>query len=137
MTTYTGNGGVVKVTGAASNATIQTIGEVRSFTFRQAAEDGIEDTALGDTSRSYKSGSVSASGTVECHFDDDNAGQTALDVGTTVALELYPLGTASGGVKYAGNVNVTNLEWSVAYDEIIGVTFSWDAAGAITRTAID
>ena len=46
MATFSGSGGVVKAGGNA-------IGEIRSFTVDQTG-DTVEDTAMGDSTRSFK-----------------------------------------------------------------------------------
>jgi len=71
MTTYTGNSGVVRID-------TNSIAEVVSFDINENA-DRVEDTALGDTNRTYKPGLTDVSGTITCHYDDgDTNGQVAM-----------------------------------------------------------
>jgi len=127
MATYTGNSGVVMI---GANA----IGEVRSFTIREESPR-IEDTVLGDTNRTYKADIPTVDGTIECLFDpDDTNGQAALTNGAEVSLVLRPLGTGSTLPNYTVTANITGIDGpNVAFGEMVSVTYSWAAAGALTK----
>ena len=89
MATHTGSAGLVKV---GSN----TAAEIRSFTLDTSAEV-LEDTTLGDTSRTYQIGKKGATVSVECWWDEtDTNGQIAMAEGSQVVLNLYPEGADSG-----------------------------------------
>ena len=62
MATTAGKEGIVKV-GA------NTVAEVRSWTINTNA-DVIEDTAMGDTARTYISGLTSADASIDVYWDD-------------------------------------------------------------------
>lgn len=126
MATYTGNDGVVKV---GTN----TVAEVTSFTVTENA-DRVEDTALGDTNRTYKSGLSDVSGTIECHYDDtDTSGQGAMTVGSTVSLVLWPLGAGTGNPEWTVSATILGINTTVQFNEIIGASFEWGAAGTLTK----
>ena len=127
MATYTGNSGVIMI---GANA----IGEVRSFTIREEAPR-IEDTVLGDTNRTYKADIPSVDGTIECLFDPaDTNGQVAMTNGAEVSLVLRPLGTGAGKPNYTVTANITGIDGpNVQFGEMIGITYSWAAAGALTK----
>ena len=68
MATFHGNSSVVKI---GANA----IAEVRSFSVTETI-DTVDDTAIGDASRSFKTGHKSWTATVEMMWDDtDTNGQ--------------------------------------------------------------
>jgi hypothetical protein len=91
MANHTGSEGTVKV---GSN----TIAEIRSFSIDET-HDAIEKTAMGDSYRSFKTGLLSWSGSIECWWDEtDTSGQGALDVGASVTLNLYPEGATTGDI---------------------------------------
>jgi hypothetical protein len=126
MATITGNDGVVLID---TNA----IAEVTSFTINENA-DRIEDTALGDANRTYKAGLPDVGGTIECWFDDsDTNGQEALDVGSTVNLVLRPAGTGTGLAEWTVSADILSIETSVSFNEIVQRSFSWGAAGTLTK----
>lgn len=128
MATYTGNDGVVLVGTSA-------VAEVRSFTLREDAPR-IEDTVLGDANRTYKADLATVDGTIECLYDPAGAGQTAMTIGAAVTLDLRPLGTGSGNPKLVVPVNITGIDGpNVQFGELITVTFSWAAAGALVKSS--
>lgn len=130
MTTYKGNSGVVKV-GASPAA----IAEVVSFNVTEVVGT-VEDTALGDTSRTHLSDDLTDwSGTVNCHhFPTDTNGQAALTVGTSIAVELYPIGTATGREKLSGTAIVTSRQvGDVANAAIVPLTLQLKGSGALAH----
>lgn len=126
MTTYTGNSGVVKI---GTN----TVGEVRSFTVNENA-DRVEDTALGDTNRTYKAGLTDVGGTIECHYDPgDTNGQVAMTPGAQVSLVLWPLGAGTGNPEWTVTATILSIVTSIQFNEIVAVTFEWGAAGTLSK----
>ena len=126
MTTYTGNSGVVKI---GTN----TVGEVVSFTVNEVA-DRVEDTVLGDTNRTYKSGLEEVSGTIEVRWDPgDTNGQEAMQPGDSVSLVLWPQGSGTGNVEWTVTATILSRTLNVTFNEIIGATIEWAAAGSLTK----
>jgi hypothetical protein len=99
MATYKGSDGVVTIGGTA-------VGEIRSFSVEESA-DTIEDTAMGDTSRSYKSSLKSFSASIDALFDNDDSGQDALTIGSEVACIFRSQGTGSINQSYDGLVETS------------------------------
>ena len=89
MANHKGSEGVVKI-GA------NQIAEVRDWSLSETAET-IDDTAMGDTARTRQPSLTSASGSLNCWWDEtDSTGQIAMQAGSEVALKLYPEGDARG-----------------------------------------
>ena len=129
MATHTGSAGLVKV---GSN----TAAEIRSFTLDTSAEV-LEDTTLGDTSRTYQIGKKGATVSVECWWDEtDTTGQIAMAEGSQVALNLYPEGADSGDYYFSGTYIITGSSVSVPTDGIIEATFTATMTGALTRGTV-
>ena len=129
MATHTGSAGLVKV---GSN----TAAEIRSFTLDTSAEV-LEDTTLGDTSRTYQIGKKGATVSVECWWDEtDTNGQIAMAEGSQVVLNLYPEGADSGDYYFSGTYIITGSSVSVPTDGIIEATFSATMTGALTRGTV-
>lgn len=127
MATHTGNSGVVKV---GTN----TVAEVVSFSVNENA-DRVEDTALGDTNRTYKAGLTDVTGTIECHYDpSDTNGQAAMTAGANVSLTLWPQGAGSGNAEWTVSATILSIVTTVQFNEIISVTFEWGAAGTLTKS---
>ena len=100
MATHLGKEGTVQV---GSNA----IAEIRGFSIDETI-DTVEDTSMGDSSKTYLASIKDFSGSVDVLYDEtDTNGQTALSVGSSVTLNFAPEGTASGDVKLTGTAIVT------------------------------
>lgn len=128
MATHAGSEGLVKVGG-------NTLAEVRSFTLDISGEV-IEDTSMGDSFRSYKAGLGTYTASVECFFDETDTAQNALDVGSSLTLELYPEGAASGDTYFTGTVIVTGKSVNSSFDGMVEVAFTAQGTGGITETTV-
>jgi len=128
MATHVGTSGLVKVGST-------TVGEVIGFSIDET-QDTVEDTSLTDSKKSYKVLRGDATATVECHFDETDSGQEALDVGTSATLELYPEGADSGDKYYSGTGIVTGASIAVTLDGIISRTFNFQISGGISHLSV-
>jgi predicted secreted protein len=124
MATHTGSEGTIKVA-------TTTVGELRSYTLEQTA-DTIEDTSMGDTSRSYKSALKGWSGSASLFFDEADAGQILLVLGTEIALKVYPEGASSGDKYYYGQAIITGSNISASFDGMVEAEITFTGTGAIT-----
>ena len=129
MATHVGTAGVVKV---GTNA----VAEVTAFNIDQTT-DTVEDTALTDTSKSYKVLRSDATATIECHWDEtDTTGQGALTQGASVTLNLYPEGADSGDTYYTGTAIVTSLGQAISLDGVISRTINVQFSGGVSITTV-
>ena len=124
MATHTGSEGTIKVAPT-------TVGELRSYSLEQTA-DTIEDTQMGDTSRSYKSALKGWSGSASLFFDEADAGQLLLVLGTSIALKVYPEGASSGDKYYYGDAIITGSNISASFDGMVEAEITFTGTGAIT-----
>jgi predicted secreted protein len=124
MATHTGSEGTIKVA-------TTTVGELRSYSLEQTA-DTIEDTSLGDTSRTYKSALKGWSGSASLFFDEADAGQLLLVLGTEIALKVYPEGASSGDKYYYGQAIITGSNISASFDGMVEAEITFTGTGAIT-----
>jgi len=129
MANHTGNGGVVKV---GSN----TVAEIREFSLSETAET-IDDSTMGSTARTKKSGMTSASGSMTAFWDETDAtGQGAMTVGAAVTLNLHFEGTASGATYATLSAIITEAGVSSTFDSMVEATFSFEANGAVSWTTV-
>ena len=128
MATHAGSEGLVKVGG-------NTLAEVRSFTL-DITGYVIENTRMGDSFRSYKAGLASYTASVECFFDETDTAQNALDVGSSLTLELYPEGADAGDTYFTGTVIVTGKSVTSTFDGMVEVAFTAQGTGGITETTV-
>tara|TARA_Y100001972_G_C7542227_1_gene272778 strand:+ start:182 stop:571 length:390 start_codon:yes stop_codon:yes gene_type:complete len=126
MATFAGSGGVVQV---GSNA----VAEVRSYSIEETMET-LEDTSMGDTSRTFLASLKSFSGSADVFFDDtDTSGQGGLTVGTSATLSVAMQGTGSGAHKLSGTVLVTGRTITGSFDGMVEATISFQGTGALTE----
>ncbi|MDB4507525.1 phage tail protein [bacterium] len=133
MATKTGASGVVKV--QVSGTTVAVVGEVRSFTFDGSA-DTIEDSVMGDSSRTYKQGLKTNTVSIECYWDEADAQQLILDERASVDFEIYPTGTGSGETFFSGGGIVTSRSISGAFDGMVEASFTIQCSGDVTEAQV-
>lgn len=129
MANHKGSEGTIKVGSSA-------ISEIRSWSLDHTA-DTIEDTSMGDASRTRQAGLKSWSGSVECYWDEtDTDGQQALDAGSEVTLNLYPEGATSADTYFTGSALVTSVSRSGSLDGMVEATFSFEGNGDLTESTV-
>lgn len=129
MATHAGSEGTVK---SGSNA----IAEVRSFSLEESA-DTIEDTSMGDTSRTYLTGLKTFSGSVDVFWDEtDTNGQVSFSVGSSVTFAVYPEGDTAGDTYYSGTAIVTGRTITSSFDGMVEASFTLQGTGALTATTV-
>ena len=124
MATFSGSAGVVKAGGNA-------IGEIRSFTVDQTG-DTVEDTAMGDTTRSFKATLSTFTASVDALFDDTDTAQTAMTIGRSLAFLFQPEGSGSGAYQLSGSGIVTGISQTQSFDGLVERSFTVQGTGALT-----
>ena len=124
MATHTGSEGLIKVSST-------TVGELRSYTLEQTS-DTIEDSSMGDASRTYKTGLKGFSGSASLFFDEADAGQLLLVVGGEIAIKVFPEGATTGDKFYEGNAIVTAYNISASFDGMVEAELTFTGTGALT-----
>ena len=129
MATHKGSEGTVK---SGANA----IAEIRSYTITETA-DVLEDTTMGDASRTYLASLKTFTGSIECFWDEtDTNGQLTLDVGSTVTINIYPEGSTSGDTYYTGSVIITEKSVTASFDGMVEASFSFQGTGALSESTV-
>lgn len=129
MATETGNSGSLSFDAGA-------ITELKSWSLEESAEQ-IDDTAMGDSNRTSKSGLASASGTIEVHYDEADSVQEGMDAGVSGVLILFPKGSAMGQPRITLSVQITGRSTSGAIDEILPQSFNYAlSTGAVVRDLV-
>lgn len=124
MATHTGSEGLIKIAN-------DTLGELRSYSL-ETTGDTIEDTSMGDSARTYKSGLTAWSGTASLYFDEADAAQTALTVGSTITIKVAFEGTSGGDKYYEGSAIVTGKSVSASFDGLVESEISFTGTGALS-----
>jgi predicted secreted protein len=124
MATHTGSEGLIKVG-------TDTVGELRSFSLETTA-DTIESSNMGTTARTYKAGLTAWSGTASLFWDELDAGQLALALGTEIVIKVYPEGATTGDKYYTGSAIVTAKSISASFDGLVESSISFQGTGALS-----
>ena len=129
MATHIGRDGVIKLgTSGGSNA----VAELRSFSIEETG-DTVETTAMTATSRSFLSTLTSFTGSADVFWDEtDTNGQVALSVGSSVTINFYPEGTATGDTYYHGTAIVTGFTRNASFDGMVEASITLQGSGALT-----
>lgn len=128
MATLKGSDGIVKAGSAGSEA---VVGEIRSFSIEQTA-DTIEDTKMGDAARTYKPSLTSFTASIDAMFDDGDATQTAMSIGSELSFLFQPEGDTAGDYQLSGSGIVTGISRSQSFDGLVEISFSVQGTGALT-----
>ena len=153
MSVYTGQFGVLKVADQTdTTAVMQSVAELRSFSIETTTET-IENTTMGDASRSYFAGLKSFSGTADIFYDaaqlkESAAGGTEIPAFLgginqgklgddtsiarvdTVAFEAYPNGASgTGNPKLSGNIIITGYSITSSLDGMVEASISFTGSG--------
>ena len=111
------------------------VAEIRSYSVDHQA-DTIEDSVMGDTSRTYQVGLQSWSASIDCFWDDDDAPQVSLSAGASVVLKFYPEGTTSSSTYYEGTALITSVNRSSSFDGLFEVSFSATGTGPLSTETV-
>lgn len=129
MATHKGSEGTVK-------SGVNAIAEIRSYTITETA-DTLEDTTMGDSSRTYLASLKTFTGSIECFWDEtDTDGQLTLDPGASVTINIYPEGSTSGDTYYTGSVLITEKNVTGSFDGMVEASFSFQGTGALSETTV-
>ncbi|MBJ2152638.1 hypothetical protein [Paracoccus sp. IB05] len=120
-----GKDGIVKI-GAAD------FGHVQSWNLDVTA-DVAEAYSMGEDWKDAGVGVKGWSGSLECYFDPADGTQDDIEVGTVVALNLYPGGDDTGAAYYSGNAVVSGIPLSGAKDGWVAITFNFTGKGALAK----
>jgi len=124
MATKLGREGLIKLSST-------TIGELRNYALTHTS-DTVEDSVLGDTYRTRLASMKSFSVSGDLYWDEGDAGQLLITIGSSVTLNLYPEGASVGDVYYSGAAIVTQFNVSASFDGIIEGQISFEGNGVLS-----
>lgn len=108
------------------------IAEIRSYSLNETMNT-IEDTVIGDASKTFQVGTKEWDGSVDAFWDEtDTNGQVAMTIGSSVTIKFYPEGATSGDTYYHGTALVTSISRSAATDGMVEASFGVKGTGALT-----
>ena len=128
MANHLGREGVVKVSST-------TIGELRNYALAHSS-DVVEDSVIGDTYRTRRATMKTWSVSGDLYWDETDAGQIALTIGSAVTVNLYPEGADSTDVYYSGAGIVTKFDISAAFDGMVEGSISIEGNGTLSTLTV-
>ena len=129
MATHHGKAGVVKV---GANA----VAEIQQWSVTENIETA-EDTAMGDTDKTFLTGVKGWQGSLQCSWDEtDTNGQEALTIGAGVTLNLYPEGAGAGATYKTGAAIITEITLDVNRNGVVTRAFNFLGNGALTQSTV-
>lgn len=128
MARYKGKDGAIEVAGSA-------VGEVESFDIELTVNE-IDANVMGEDWTDVCPGQKSASGSISVLTDPNDAQQTALEEGATVALTLFPTGDTTGLIQLAGNFMITSVGFSTSVGDLVKTSYNFRNQGTVTRSAV-
>ena len=124
MATHHGKEGVLTIGGT-------TLGNATGFTV-DTTHDVVEDTALGDSMKSFLVGRGTFTFSIDMNFDETDSGQTTMVQGAELTFAFLPEGNESGDRKFSGSGIVTGMSVSVPLDGVITRTVTGQGTGGLT-----
>lgn len=128
MANHLGREGTVKISST-------TIGELRNYSLAHSS-DVVEDSVIGDTYRTRKATLKTWSVNSDLYWDEVDAGQIALTIGSTVTVNLYPEGVGATSTYYSGSGIVTKFDISAAFDGMVEGSISIEGNGALSTLTV-
>ena len=128
MANHLGREGVFKISST-------TVGEIRNYALAQSS-DVVEDSVIGDTYRTRRATLRTWSVNGDLFWDELDAGQIALTIGSAVTVNLYPEGIAATSTYYSGGGIVTKFDISAAFDGMVEGSISIEGNGTLSTLTV-
>jgi predicted secreted protein len=124
MATKLGRDGLIRISST-------TIGELRNYALTHTS-DTVEDSVLGDTYRTRLASMKTWSASGDLYWDEGDAGQLLITIGSQVTLNLYPEGSATTDIYYQGSAIVTQFNVSASFDGIVEGSIAFEGNGPLS-----
>jgi len=128
MATHLGKEGILK------SDTI-TVGEIRGYALNETSAT-VEDSVIGDDWTTHKATLRSWQVSGDLFWDEGDAGQGSLTVGSTVTLNLYPEGIGSGDTYKQGSAIITGFDITGRHDSLVEASFQAQGNGALSTLTV-
>ena len=111
------------------------IAEIKSYSVNESM-NVIDDSNIGDTAKTFQSGSTEWDGSCDVFWDETDTAQTALTNGASVTVKFYPEGATTGDKYYTGTALVTGISRSASVDGMVDASYSLKGTGALTLATV-
>lgn len=109
------------------------VGSVRSFSVEETV-DTLETTTMGDTARTYDASINTWTGSFDIYWDEDDAGQSGVSIGSQISISFRPEGNDSGDLFYSGTGIITSVSRSASFDGLIESSVSVQGKTNLSQT---
>jgi len=127
MATYKGVSGQVKA--ATTGSSVVAVTELKGWSVEETI-DTVEDTSMGDASKTFKATLKGWTGSIELNYDPATPAQIDLLIGESIDLEFYP-DSGTVGTKFTGTGIVTSHSRSGSLADMVGSSVSFQGSGAL------
>lgn len=128
MANTLGRSGVVKISST-------TIGELKNYALAHTS-DTVEDSVIGDTYRTRRGTMKTWSMSGEVFWDPLDAGQVLCSIGSSVTVNLYPMGISATSTYYSGGGVVTKFDIDAAYENIVQASIIIEGNGTLSTLTV-
>lgn len=108
------------------------LGETVSWTIDENI-DVADQTAQGDTAKTYLTGIADWSGSAECLFDKADTAQAAATLGSTATTHFHPEGQTTGDADWNGTALITAVSLSAPMGDVVKISYTFQGNGALTK----
>jgi len=110
--------------------------ECQGWTMEESGEEEETSVLNPNGAKRTETGSVEASGSIDCYFAADPDTQTAMTVGATLTLNLYTGKNETGTIYYAIPAIITGRSVATNVNGRVTRNFSYKSTGAVTETVV-
>ena len=128
MANTLGRSGVVKISST-------TIGELKNYALAHTS-DTVEDSVIGDTYRTRRGTMKTWSMSGEVFWDPLDAGQVLCSIGSSVTVNLYPMGISATSTYYSGGGVVTKFDIDAAYENFVQASIIIEGNGTLSTLTV-
>ena len=98
--------------------------------------DTVEDSVIGDTYRTRRGTMKTFSVSGDVFWDPIDAGQVLCSIGSSVTVNLYPMGIAAAATYYSGAGVVTKFDVNAAFDGMVEGSISIEGNGTLSTLTV-
>ena len=99
--------------------------------------DLADQTAQGDTAKTYLTGIADWTASVNCLIDQaDTGGQGAFTLGAAATVHFFPEGQVSGDADWTGASIITAISTNAPIGDVVKISFSLQGNGALTKGTV-
>jgi hypothetical protein len=128
MANHLGKEGLLKISAL-------TVVEIRGYTLNESSAT-VEDSVIGDEWTTHKPTLRSFQLSGDLFWDEVDAGQISITVGSTVTVALYPEGNGAGDTYKTGQAVVNSFDITARHDSMVEASFAATGTGTLSTLTV-